>query len=185
MKVDNLPIKAWAKTVAIDNDIVDELDKASINVVYPKAKIKLEDWKITKILIYTSPLKRKVLVFYGEVEIDGKVYTERIRLYSPHLPRVKDLEQYLGATIVGGNFICSIITNNQRILVANYIQVIKTDGLKSNPVTKPIEKSSKLLEKPITLTVNDFEDHDQMNDKMFLERYFPNRDHSKLKVKRK
>ena len=39
MKVDNLPIKAWAKTVAIDNDIVDELDKASINVVYPKAKI--------------------------------------------------------------------------------------------------------------------------------------------------
>lgn len=174
-EIDKMPLKHWAKTIAIDNDIIDEINSINIELVFPKKVTKLEDWVITQVHTYTTNKGRKAVVFYAQVEIDGETFTQRIRIYTPHFPRIKDLNQYLGSTIVGANFMCSVKLNGQNVLIARYIQVIKKDGLKSNPIIQLDTRSKELLEKNRLIHVDNYEDHGQMSNDQFIDRYFPDR----------
>lgn len=180
MTVDNLFLKYWAKTLAIDYDIVDELNRINIAAMFPKEILKVENWLITKITVHDSPFKKKFITFHAQCEIDGEKYTQKIRIYSPKLPRVKRLQQYLGSEIIGINLICSTKIRKDTILIARFIKILKEDGKKSNPIMDHVENTSPLVAKTISIESEDHQMHDAMTSEMIVKRYFDKRYGNKL-----
>lgn len=183
--VDDLPIKNWAKTLAFDFDIVDELANLNITAVFPKDTTKFwPAWRIEKITVYRSaPRQKTAITFCCNARIKGKVYTQNIRIYSPHAPRIKDLNEYLGRRVVGANFICAIRTSKQLTLVARFIQTVSKKGRKSNPIMRSEDDARNISDKQQSYQIDSLIDYGPMNEKCLLETYFPKRDPNKFLIK--
>lgn len=174
--VEQLPLKHWAKTVLIDSDIIDEIaDLKYIKMAYPKRVIRFDEWEIKKVTVSSTRNHHQVVDFYTETIYKGQVYTQRFRVYSPHFPRVKRLSQYIGGKIVGANLMCTAELNGTQIHVARYIQTIKTDNLKSNPITQLDPKSVNLTYHNCILEANDYKNYKPFKKQLFKDLYFHDR----------
>lgn len=177
---DDLPIKNWAKTLVYDYDIDEELFYSNITAAFPKEVIKVDDWTIERITVYKTKVQNiYAMTLYVKVIENGKAYTQKIRIYNPYLPRTKSIDEYIGCKIVGVNLICAV-RHKQVINVARFVQVIKKDGRKSNPIMRLEEETLESVNKQQWAEDDDFEDHGSMNEKEFLSTYFPKRDMGKF-----
>lgn len=178
--VEELPVKHWAKTILIDNDIAYEIydQKQNITMVYPKRVIKMDEpWEIKKIRLFTSKEDedKEAVEFFTEAIIDGEKYTQRFKIYSPHFPRVKYLKQYLGSHIVGANLMCTIESKNSQTHIARYIQIIKKDGLKSNPITRENPTNKQSIYENQLIQTEDYKNYGFLDRSKFKEKFFNDR----------
>lgn len=175
--IDSLPVKHWAKTILIDNEIVDEIAYLkNIKMVYPKRVIKFDEGLIIrKVSVFTANEGTQAVEFYADMHYNGETYTQRFRIYSPHFPRVKKLRQYVGSKIVGANLICTSDSTSSQFHVARYIQIIKRDGLKSNPITRLEPTSANLTYKNAIECIEDYERGQILNKLTFKKLFFNDR----------
>lgn len=176
--VEELPIKHWAKTILIDNNIIEDIynQKDNITMVYPKRVIKFDtSWEIKKIRLLSTNDDNQAVEFFTEAIIDNKKCTQRFKIYSPHFPRVKHLQQYLGSHVVGANLMCTVESKNSQIHIARYIQIIKKDGLKSNPITRENPTNKKSIYESQLLQLDDYKNYGVLDRHRFKELFFDDR----------
>lgn len=182
--VDDLPIKNWAKTLAFDFDIAEELGELNITSVFPKDTTKFKPaWRIERITVYkSSPRSKAAITFYCNARIKSKIYTQHIRIFAPHAPRVDNLKDYLGRRVVGANFICSVRNSKYSTLIARFIQTVDKKGRKSNPIMRNEDDERNIEGKQESLQLNSFIDYGAMDERTFLETYFSKRDPDKFLI---
>lgn len=177
---DELPVKNWAKTLAYDYEIGEELFYSNITSAFPKKVISVNDWTIERITVYKTKVQSiYAMTFYVKAVEGDNVYTQKIRIYNPYLPRTRSIDEYIGCKIVGANMICSV-RHKQVINVARFVQIIKKDGRKSNPIMRLEEETLDSINKQQWAETPDFVDYGSMSEKEFLSTYFPEREKEKF-----
>ena len=182
--VDDLPIKNWAKTLAFDFDIGDELGDMNITAVFPKDTTKFRPaWVIERITVYkTSPRSKTAITFYCNARIKGKIYTHQIRIFTPHIPRIDNLKDCLGRRVVGANFLCVARNKNYMTFVSRFIQTVDRKGRKSNPIMRRENEERSVKNKQCSYELDSFVDYGSIDERTFLETYFPKRDPDKFLI---
>lgn len=187
-----LNIRNWAKTVAFDYDVEDELYSSNIIGSYPKAAIDVtkQDWRIAAVRDGYSSLKRHYLDFVVITTLQDRKVFIIIRIFSPNTPRISNFNQYIDARVVGVNFLCTTVDEEgNNFHIARFIKTLKSDGSgKSNPILRCAEDealiimSYRLSHKPINVISSkvDLTEYQPLLEKEYFELIAPEFDVNKF-----
>lgn len=148
MNNEELKLMAWSKNLAWDLGIEDELYSSNITAVFMNSNIILKDEpEIKKIIAYKNEFNRTTLSVIATTKFKDKSVQLIIRIYSPLCPGTKDLNDYIGAKIVGLTPICAVEDYETGIvtLIVKELKTIKNTGKKSNISIKDEDEKSKFL----------------------------------------
>lgn len=148
MNNEELKLMAWSKNLAWDLGIEDELYSSNITSVFMNSSIILKDEpEIKKIVAYKNEFDRTTLAFIATGKFENKSIQLVIRIYSPLCPGTKDLNEYMGAKIVGLTPICTIENYETSVvtLIVKELKTIKSNGKKSNISIRDEDEKSKFL----------------------------------------
>ena len=161
--ISRLPLKNWAKTIAEDFELYDELLEHEILVAHTREVYDNMQWIIYAVESAGDVTGRRYLRVkaIGETH-DGEKRRISIRIYSPKLPRISMLSDYVGRTLAGGQFLCTIRDGNEHDVVAYFIRTVDSTGKKSNPITIQHEESSSFIDQDYCYSNDKVDEYDKL-----------------------
>lgn len=179
IKIEDLAVKNWVKSIAFDYDLEEELRSMNIIMQAPNIITPLNDWIIKKITLNKSKNGKEFVIFYGEFEHNGEKKVQKLKMFTPYFPRTKQIEDYLGGIIKGASILCGIqsgVSKSDFTLVVNQIRIVKKDDSKSNPITKKQEDMSyKVFKSSPNSLEKDYMFYPNLSAKEFFYKFYPDR----------
>lgn len=182
-------VLTWGLNIAADSEFEEELLDTTITASYPKKWVEPKNWEIFRIEYYFDALNRTVMTFHIKVMEKTKQYYQRVRVYSPHIPVIKDLNELLGCKVIGVKAIVSARNpeDDRPVLIVPELKLLKKSGKRCNISVRLEEEKSPLLdlsdeEYPIVILEEDAEvSRNYMAKKTqteieYVSQYFPERD---------
>lgn len=143
MNEELLPILKWARAQAWDLAIEDELYGSYITEAFPNEfSVKLT-LTIRQVNVYKNEFGHNVLTLIANSREKSDKSKYIIRLYSPSMPTVKKLKEFVGTKITAVQAYCSIVNpeTGETIIIADSVKVSKNlDIQKSWAILKSDEE---------------------------------------------
>lgn len=123
-----LELKKWAKTIAWDLALEDELENAVTTAVFPNEFSVDLYLDIEDVRVYKNEYERTVLTLIASSRSKFDDYKYIIRMYSPTMPRIKSFDDLVGKRIHAIKVFCTIKTaeTDETIIIAHSLKIKET-----------------------------------------------------------